>query len=185
METLKKKTTKKEQQELLLREAKKTLQKELAFFKKKTNLTSEEILKMKEDRKFWNERMGGPHYKKLTPLEDLQFEFWREKRNIVASKVEQMIFNSKPGPYDHAIEELKYFDIDVRMLLLNIVDMRDERDEYRDLIKKVFEIQKDVLLLNKNIAFKEYAFRMDGKKHLQRKHKVSLTEEELSSMGSN
>ena len=120
------KMTKKEQQELLLCETKKTLQKELAHFKGRKILTSEELIKMKETSQMWDERLNMK--KKFTPLENLQFPSFMDKWRLVRPIVENMVFHVKPGPYDQSINELGCFDIDVRDLLLQIRNLKEERD---------------------------------------------------------
>ena len=122
--------TKREQQELLLRETKKTLQRELAHFKGRKILTSEELIKIKEASQMWNERIHMK--KKWTPLEELQFEFYRDKKWLVRPIIEHMIFHVKRGPYDQSLKELEHFDIDVRDLLLRILRLKEERDSFHN-----------------------------------------------------
>ena len=145
------KPLKKEEEELLLRETKKTLQKELAHLKKRKILTPEELLKMKEARQWWDERIhkhpGIPF--KFTPLEELQFEFYRAKRRLVCPKVERMIFNCKSGPYDQSLKELEYFDINVRDLLLRILRLEEKRDS---LYNRVNELQDEQISSLKKIV---------------------------------
>jgi len=157
------KMTKKEQQELLLCETKKTLQKELAHFKGRKILTSEELIKMKETSKMWDERLNMK--KKFTPLENLQFPSFMDKWRLVRPIVENMVFHVKPGPYDQSIKELEGFNIDVQGLLFRIKRLEEERDneitELKAIITKlkvtikgneyIIELQKGNLKLQEEI----------------------------------